>query len=336
MRSLWTASSGHDERPFMAYHLQLVSPIVARPYAGAGDLRRMQALVARAFRTTPLHVGDLAWLARNCTQREFSLYIRLWEDGGRLIGSTFSRPNGGFNVFVAPGCADDGLLDEMLAVVDGGAKAAVLAGDPPVDLYTYGIDVSRSVEDRSLAAALERHGFTPQPNPGGVLSRTLDALPPAIAPPGYRLHEVRSPEHILGRIETHRLAFVLSELTFEKYRRVRRTWPYRPELDRVALCEDGSVAAFCTAWLDAENGVGLLEPVGTHPTHRRRGLARAICLDAFHVLRDAGARTVHVGFSTDAALATYQSIGCRRLWADTVFRRAQAPTHERPIDVAVT
>jgi len=325
----------HDERPFMTYHRQLVSPIVARPYAGAGDLRHMQAVVARAFTTTSLHVGDLSWLARHSTQREFSLYIRLWEDGARLIGWTFSRPNGGFNAFVVPGCADDGLLDEMLAVVDDGATAAVSAGDPPVDLYTYEIDVSRSVEDRSLAAALERHGFTPQPNPGGVLTRTLDALPPAIAPPGYQLGEVHSPEHVMGRIETHRLAFPPSELTFEKYQRVRRTWPYRQQLDRVAVYDDGSVAAFCTAWLDAENGVGLLEPVGTHPAHRRRGLARAVCLDAFRVLRDAGARTVHVGFSTEGALATYQSLGCGRLWLDTVFRRAQAPTTERPIEVAV-
>jgi GNAT superfamily N-acetyltransferase len=183
------------------------------------------------------------------------------------------------------------------------------------------IDVTRSAEDRALARALERHGFSRQPEQSGVLARTLDALPPPVAPPEYRLQEVRSTEEIMGRVEAHRLAFPPSELTFEKYQRVRRTWPYRPDLDRIALCEDGSVAAFCTAWLDADNGVGLLEPVGTHPAHRRRGLARAVCLDAFRVLRDAGARSVHVGFGTAAALATYESSGCRRLWADTVFRR---------------
>jgi len=103
---------------------------------------------------------------------------------------------------------------------------------------------------------------------------------------------------------------------------VRQTWPYRQELDRIALCDDGAVAAFCTAWLDVDNGVGLLEPVGTHPAHRRRGLARAVCLDPLWFLRNAGARTVRVGFSSEAAFATCRSLGCERLWADASFRRA--------------
>jgi hypothetical protein len=126
----------------------------SRPYAGATDLRRMQAAVARAYVTTSLRVGDLAWLTRYHTHRELSLDIRLWEDDeGQLIGWTFFRSFGGFNVFVAPGCADDRLLDEMLAVVDEAARTSVAAGDPPVSLYTYGVDLSRSVEDRALAAS---------------------------------------------------------------------------------------------------------------------------------------------------------------------------------------
>ncbi len=167
----------------------------------------MQAVVARAVTTTSLHVGDLAWLVRGHTHRELALYIRLWEDDARLIGWTFSRPNGGFNLFVVPGCATDGLLDEMLTAITNDATASVSAGDPAVGLYTYGIDVARSPEDRALAAALERHGFTAQSGVSGVLSRTLDAFPPVSAPSGYHFDEVRSPAHIMGRVETHRLAF---------------------------------------------------------------------------------------------------------------------------------
>jgi hypothetical protein len=150
----------------------------SRPYGGVADLRRMQAAVARAYLATSLRVGDLAWLSRYHTHRELSLNIRLWEDdGGHLVGWTFFRSHGGFNVFVAPGRADDALLDEMLAVVDEIARASVAAGDPPVGLYTYGVDLSRSAEDRALAAALERHGFKGAPSPGGVMTRVLDRLP---------------------------------------------------------------------------------------------------------------------------------------------------------------
>jgi len=127
----------------------------SRPYASAADLRKMQAAVARAYAITSLRVGDLAWLTRYQTHRHLALDIRLWEGAtGEVIGWTYLRAFGGFNVFVAPGRADDARLDEMLATVDAMARAAVALGDPPIGLYTYGVDVGRSEEDRALAAAL--------------------------------------------------------------------------------------------------------------------------------------------------------------------------------------
>src|SRR5882672_11666605 len=70
-----------------------------RPYAGAADLRRMEAGLARAYRSTSLRVGDLSWLSRESTHRELSLDIRLWDDdAGQLIAWTYFRANGEFNV----------------------------------------------------------------------------------------------------------------------------------------------------------------------------------------------------------------------------------------------
>src|SRR5439155_22625088 len=99
------------------------------------------------------------------------------------------------------------------------------------------------------------------------------------------------------------------------------TWPYRPKLDRIALTDDGEVVAFCTAWLDEENAAGLLEPVGTVSDHRRKGLAAAVCLDALHALRAAGARTAQVASETDAAAATYASIGFELAADDVQYRQ---------------
>jgi predicted N-acetyltransferase YhbS len=87
---------------------------------------------------------------------------------------------------------------------------------------------------------------------------------------------------VLGRVEAQRAAFAPSDFLLERYERVRRTWPYRATLDRIVLTDDDQVVAFCTAWLDEQNAAGLLEPVGTDPAHQRRGLARAVCLDALH------------------------------------------------------
>ena len=285
----------------------------------------MQAAVADAYAITSLRVGDVAWLTRYHTHLDLGLRIRLWDDdGGRIVGWTYLRAFGGFNAFVAPGAATNALLDEMLAVVVGIADASVAAGDPPVGLYTYGIDLARSDEDRTLAAALERHGLAVRPGVGGVMTRTLDNLPPPILPPGYRLGWVETREQIIGRVEAQRAAFAPSDFLLERYERVRRTWPYRAELDRIVLAEDDTVAAFCTAWIDEENAAGLLEPVGTLPAHQRLGLARAACLDALRELRAAGARTAQVGFSSEAGRATYGPLGFVLSATDLVYRRPPA------------
>ena len=52
-------------------------------------------------------------------------------------------------------------------------------------------------------------------------------------------------------------------MTTEGYAAAAAAWPYRPELDWVVEAPDGSFAASCLVWLDEENGVALLEPVGT-------------------------------------------------------------------------
>lgn len=294
----------------------------SRAYAGAEDLRRMQRTLSEAFTTTYLRVGDLAWMARHRTHRELALDIRLWEDGrGELIGWTFFRANGGFNLFVLPGEVDEGLIHEMVDVIDEIARVSAAAGDPPLSLHTYGLDPARCVADRAVAACLEQHGFTVVRSSEAILTRELAELPAAVIPTGYRLGSVRTPAQVFGRVQAQQAAFAPSNLTVESYERVRRTWPYRPDLDRIALTNEGLVAAFCTAWLDEHNAAGLLEPVGTDPAHRHRGLAKAVCLDALRVLRDAGMRTAQVGFKTDAAAATYRSIGFQSHGGELVLRR---------------
>jgi len=86
-----------------------------------------------------------------------------------------------------------------------------------------------------------------------------------------------------------------------KRRAVRATWPYRPDLDVVVESPDGSFAAFCLAWFDPYLRVGELEPVGTRPGQRRRGLASAASLSALRALRAAGARGVVVHARGDPA-----------------------------------
>ena len=304
---------------------------VARAYAGAADLRRLEESLAHAYTSTSLRVGDLSWLSRDHTHRELALDIRLWEDAtGQLIAWTYFRSNGEFNVFIVPGTGhaeDAALADALLGTIEDAARTSVAAGDPPVTLMTYAIDAGRSAEERTLAAALDRFGYQPDPSEtsAGVLARSLDDLPAVSLPPGYHSGWVSTPALVTGRVEAHRAAFAPSDLSVKRYERVQRTWAYRAELDRVVVVTDsGEVVAFCTAWFDEHNAAGLLEPVGTHPAHQQRGLGRAVCLDALHALRASGARRAQVAYATPAAFATYTSAGFQPVPGERVFAKALA------------
>ena len=286
-----------------------MATLTVRPYRGPNDLRNMQSLLSAACAQTDIRVGDLAWLSRVHTHRELGLDIRLWEQDDTLAGWSFFRANGGFTIFAAPDLVTDTLIDDMLATVEGMAREAIAAGDELSSLHTYGIVPGRSPLDDALAQGLERNGFTGEKDGGGVLIRDLDSLDEPSLPSGYRLATVDTPERITGRVETHRLAFAPSDLTNRMYERVRNRWPYRQELDQIAETGTGDVVAFCTAWIDEENATGLLEPVGTHPEHLRRGLASAVCQAALIALRESGARTAQVAFTTPQARKLYESLG---------------------------
>ena len=156
-------------------------------------------------------------------------------------------------------------------------------------------------------------------------SMSLDQLPEVRVADGYRARHVRLAGDLARRVAVHRASFGVerpSRVTEESYAAVAGAWPYRDELDWVVEAPDGSFAAFCLVWLDEENGVGLLEPVGTHPHHRRLGLATAACSSALHALRDAGASSAVVLAVSDEARALYTSLGFAERARYGWFRRS--------------
>ena len=80
---------------------------------------------------------------------------------------------------------------------------------------------------------------------------------------------------------------------------------YRADLDMCVRAPDGEVVSFATMWYDAENQIGILEPVGTVPDHRRLGLGRAAICRLVNMVGRKGATRIHVG--SDQAF--YQRLG---------------------------
>ncbi len=128
-----------------------------------------------------------------------------------------------------------------------------------------------------------------------------------------------------ARVEIHRIVWHPSRVTRESYDNVRKTWPYRDDLDCVLVAPDGTLAAYTLCWYDDEQRVGEFEPVGTHPDHRRRGLGRAVNLFALRLLREAGATTAIVACNDDeknpGPKALYRSVGFRELSRQQTFKQ---------------
>lgn len=291
--------------------------ITSRPYVGVADLERMLGLASDCFADTDVRVGDVAWATREHSHRELSLYVRLWENGGELVGWTWSEPSGWLEPFlVRPDHRRPATYGPMLDAFEDSCAAGEALGDPVVPRR-----IQVGARDEVLRAVLLERGFARQDWGFDIHRIDADQAAPPAPPPGYRLEGVTEQTQV-GRVEAHRAAFAPSAMTLEKLQRLARLRAYSPALDRIAVDSDGTVVAACTGWLDRPNRAGLLEPVGTLPAHRTRGLARAVCLDAVRCLHEAGARQVQVlGLTGSVAAGLYRSIGGVRVGTVEVYSR---------------
>lgn len=143
---------------------------------------------------------------------------------------------------------------------------------------------------------------------------SLTELDDPVLEEGFTLRYVEQREAD-ERAACHRTAWsdFGSRVSARSYGQVMNTWPYRPGLDWVVQAPDGEMVANALGWIDAVNGVGLLEPVGCSPAFRRRGLAKAVNRAVLRSLGDAGATTAVVGPRGDGDYPVpamlYRSIG---------------------------
>lgn len=253
--------------------------------------------------------------------------VRLWELGGDTVAYAWLSPPSELDWHQRadlPGLARERIVADAVDWASAGARAAASPGaaDVPDQLAVWAVDA-----DTGLVRVLEHLGFAAAQQPGLThwYRHLVDAppLPDPALPSGYRLRTVRWPDDIADRVDVHRAAFAPSKMTVEKYERLANMPHYAPARDVVVEAPDGSLAAFAIAWLDPIGGIGELEPVGTHPAHRRRGLARAVTLAALAMLRAVGAQDVLV-FSrptNGASEALYAAVGFEAITASRTWTR---------------
>lgn len=77
----------------------------------------------------------------------------------------------------------------------------------------------------------------------------------------------------------------------------------------------GQFAAFCICWMDEANQVGHLEPVGTHPRFRRKGLGAAVVSEGLQRMKARGMRAAGVWMESGnrAAQRLCELVGFRKV-----------------------
>ncbi len=148
--------------------------------------------------------------------------------------------------------------------------------------------------------------------------RPLDIpIPEYQLPDGYSIRHVSLPEDyekyrdVVGSVFSHcgeymtkRAAIKYSEASY-----------WHEGLDLVAVAPDESFAAFTTVRLDSASGIAEFEPVGTHPDHRKRGLARAVIIEGLKRLEDYNLTMTCIpgAAPNEGATRLYDSLGFTRV-----------------------
>lgn len=293
--------------------------ISARPYQGDEDYQRMRALLVESFGITRrLHNWDLprldGWrfVHHGCSgtenDRQWQADVRLWETGaGRLVGVVFSDAPGVVQLQIHPDYR--GIEDEVVAWAEENLAVLTEDGRRRVNFWVYDYDMHRQ-------AVLSRRGYRQNcARFEYTRYRSMDApIPEVAAADEYTVRALHlDDDH--GDWERYCAAvnrvFPHAQATVARCR-VHRSATYNHDL--VAESPDGAFASFCTVWLDGVNRAGIVDPVGTHPDHRQRGLAKAVVCAGLRHLRVLGATVVYLG--------TYDSAHTNRLYESLGFTNA--------------
>jgi mycothiol synthase len=283
----------------------------SRNFADGADLARMEALVLDAFaRWGPnfeCAVGDVGWRMYRATTVRPNDNIRLWQDeGGSLIGFAWLILNGDVDLIVHPRLWCATLVPEMLAWAE--RRCTSPGGiNPRHKMVAWSLKSNAQLTD-----ALRTCGYVRNGHAYLHLWRSLAGeIPAPTLPPRYSLRAIGGPSEAEARARLHLAAFSHSHISGDMYARLMKSRHYRADLDIVTVAPEGGLASMALAWLDARSKAGELEPVGTHPAHRRQGLANAAILEALRRLKKLGAQSVivYADASNTASVGLYQQLG---------------------------
>lgn len=295
--------------------------IKPRAYRHESDLLKMGNLLragsAAANGTHYAHIGNLYWtLYYPPFTGDVWSHLSLWDDPDhpdRLLAWALFEPDWAhFEVFLQPELHQTLLAEAVFTWAEDHIASLVRAEGQDMISTSYVADL-----DDDLIARLQAHGFLRTHSDTVFMLQQLNgSLPRPLLPAGYQVRGCQGEAEVVVRALPQYHAFTNTapfDRYVERFRRFMQSPVYDPELDVVAVAPDGQIGSFCIVWPDPDIKTGLFEPVGTHPDFQRRGLGKAVMIEALHRLQARGMERAIVSTTAEntAGIKLYESAGFR-------------------------
>jgi len=288
--------------------IQLATPDVSGLGEIVGALREWQ--VDRS--PIQLHPGDIGWFWR-FGALQTAAALRTWRRNGCIVAVGLQDGPRLLRLAISPEAHQDAELAQEL--VDGVTRFE--RGVLPEG--TVHIEAPMGSLFRNL---LSEHGWAPD-ELWTPLRRDLTG---PIEISSFAVEVIDSANaHV--RVAVQRAAFDNSTFTVERWRSMAAGLPYSDARCLVACDKSQAAVAAVTVWSAGPGKPGLIEPLGVHREHRRRGFGAVITVAAAAALQAMGASSAIVctPSANAGAVATYKSAGFQEL---PQMRDLTRPTHD--------
>ena len=263
----------------------------ARNLQGEHDIQSMRNLI----HSLP-HGSSLVDFEEVIQMHSVQDATRLWFTNGKLIAFAYVDD---FNNLCFDLLPDNSSIELESEIVGWGMQLLRERNQSTGEESTLDASCTGSNIDR--IQLLERHGFIQQAIRSLHFERDLSLpIPSIILPAGYTIRPVKGESEVEDLVTLHRLAFGTDHMTVEYRLAMMHAPTYEPCFDWLAQSPSGKLAAFCIgSFEEGDPSIAYLDPVGTHPDHRRLGLAAALMIHGMSVFLDRGVKLLKFGTSSE-------------------------------------
>jgi len=231
------------------------------------------------------------------SQRDLFPGTRIWEESRpsqRIVA--VANPERKFLYFIQVHPDNIFIMPEIVGWIED--YCAAEKPDPDEELQVSIVTLEGTLYKETV---LSERGFEKGRVYGVLRTRDVNALIPDYQlPEGYSIRSVIPETDFPRLVEAIMIVFGHGEsFNVEVLEWLSKRSFYVPELDLVVVAPDRSIASFCTFRVDPPSRVVELEPMGTLPGHRRRGLAKAIIAEGLRRLRKHDPSLLYLGGAAD-------------------------------------